>query len=289
MSSPLTMNTEGHENLSQEELLKQPVHIPHRPKKDPREIKILDPSCGSGHFLLYCFDLLLTIYEEAYADPDLGPALQKDYPNLEDLRRDVPRMIVAHNVHGIDIDLRATQIAALALWLRCQRAYQEMGLKKDRPKIKRSNLVCAEPMPGEEQMLKEFVGQLEPRLLGQLVEVVFDKMKLAGEAGSLLKIEEEIADAVAGARRQWRTGPIATQMRLFGEQKPAEKQQRFDLSGINDAQFFEEAEAKVIDALRHFAEKARNGHRLQRRLFADDAERGFAFVDLCHKRFDVAR
>ena len=72
---------EGQDDLSQEELLKLPVHIPHRPKKDPRELKILDPACGSGHFLLYCFDLLLTIYEEAYADPDLGPALQKDYPN----------------------------------------------------------------------------------------------------------------------------------------------------------------------------------------------------------------
>ena len=100
-------------------MLKLPVHIPHRPKKDPRELKILDPACGSGHFLLYCFDLLLTIYEEAYADPDLSPALQQDYHNLEDLRRDVPRLILAHNLHGIDIDLRASQIAALALWLRC--------------------------------------------------------------------------------------------------------------------------------------------------------------------------
>ena len=200
---------EGRDDLSQEELLKLPVHIPHRPKKDPRELKILDPACGSGHFLLYCFDLLLMIYEEAYDDPDLGPALQKDYPTLEDLQRDVPRLILAHNLHGIDIDLRASQIAALALWLRCQRAYQDMGLKKDRPKITRSNIVCAEPMPGEEQMLKEFVGQLEPKLLGQLVEVVFDKMKLAGEAGSLLKIEEEIRDAVAEAKKQWFDGPVA--------------------------------------------------------------------------------
>ena len=98
--------TEGRDDLSQEELLKLPVHIPHRPKKDPRELRILDPASGSGHFLLYCFDLLLTIYEEAYADPELGPALQKDYPKLEDLRRDVPRLILAHNLHGIDIDLR---------------------------------------------------------------------------------------------------------------------------------------------------------------------------------------
>src|SRR5207247_1510473 len=117
---------QGRADLSQKELLKLPVHIPHRPKRDPRDLKILDPACGSGHFLLYCFDLLLTIYEEAYADPDLGPALQNDYPKLTD----VPRLILAHNLHGIDIDLRCTQIAAFALWLRCQRAYQEMGLKK---------------------------------------------------------------------------------------------------------------------------------------------------------------
>ncbi len=158
--------TQNQDELSQEELLKQPVHIPHRPKKDPRELRILDPACGSGHFLLYCFALLLTIYEEAYADPDLGPKLKEDYPTLEALRRDVPRLILAHNLHGIDIDLRATQIAALALWLRCQRAYREMGLKQDRPKITKSNIVCAEPMPGENEMLKEFVAELQPKVLG---------------------------------------------------------------------------------------------------------------------------
>ena len=289
---------EGKDDLSQEELLKLPVHIPHRPKKDPREFKILDPACGSGHFLLYCFDLLLTIYEEAYADPDLGPALKKDYPTLDALKRDVPRLILAHNLHGIDIDLRASQIAGLALWLRCQRAYQGMGLKKDRPKITRSNFVCAEPMPGESQMLREFVGQLEPKVLGQVVEVVFDKMKLAGEAGSLLKIEEEIRDAVAAAKKQYvrettqatdRKGqPLlftqAAMDRLAG--KP-EQPSLFDLSDITDNQFFEEAESRVIATLRSYAEKAQNGQRLQRRLFTDDAVRGFAFVDLCQKWYDV--
>ena len=192
--------------MSQEELLKQPVFIPHRPKKDPRELKIMDPASGSAHFLLYGFDLLQTIYEEAYNDPDLGEALKKDYPTPEALRKDVPRLILAHNLYGIDIDKRATQIAALALWLRCQRAYKEMGLTKDRPKITRSNMVCAEPMPGEKELLKEFTAELQPKLLGHLVEVVFDKMKLAGEAGSLLKIEEELREAIAAVKRQWADG-----------------------------------------------------------------------------------
>lgn len=277
----------GRDDLSQEELLKLPVQIPHRPKRDPRELKVLDPASGSGHFLLYCFDLLQTIYEEAYADPELGPTLQRDYPKLDDLKRDVPRLILANNLHGIDIDLRCSQIAALALWLRCQRAFQDMGLKKERPKITRSNFVCAEPMPGEEQMLREFISQLEPRLLGQFVEVVFNKMKLAGEAGSLLKVEEEIRDTVSQARRQWLAGPVLIQQSLFGYRTPQIEQQRFDFSGITDAQFFEQAEQRVVNALREYAEKAHNGQRLSRRLFAEDAERGFAFVDICHKRFDA--
>jgi hypothetical protein len=290
--------TEAPDELSQEELLKLPVHIPHRPKKDPRDLKILDPACGSGHFLLYCFDLLLTIYEEAYTDRDLGPALKKDYPTLEALQRDVPRLILAHNLHGIDIDLRASQIAALALWLRCQRAYQEMGLKKDRPQITRSNFVCAEPMPGEEQMLKEFVSELEPKVLGQVVEVVFDKMQLAGEAGSLLKIEEEIRDALVTAKKQYvretskakdRKGYslLFTQATLDRVAGKPEERSLFDLSDITDNQFFEQAEAQVIAALRSYAEKAQYEERLQRRLFSEDAVRGFAFVELCQQQYDV--
>jgi hypothetical protein len=290
--------SEGRTDLSQEELLTLPIHIPHRPKKDPRDIRILDPACGSGHFLLYCFDLLLTIYEEAYTDPELSTALKKDYLTLEALQRELPRLILAHNLHGIDIDLRCTQIAALALWLRCQRAYQEMGLKKDRPKITRSNFVCAEPMPGEEQMLNELGGQLEPRVLGQVAKVVFDKMKLAGEAGSLLKIEEEIRDTVASAKKQWvqdttkatdRKGqPLlftqAMMDRLAG--KP-EQPRLFDLTDVTDDQFFETAESEVVKALRSYAEKAQNHQQLRKTLFSEDAVRGFSFVDLCRKRFDV--
>jgi len=286
------------DKVSQKELPKYPVFVPHRPKKDPRELRILDPASGSGHFLLYCFDLLLTIYEEAYNDAELGVALRKDYPTVENLRREVPRLILANNLHGIDIDLRASQIAAFALWLRCQRTYQEIGAKKDRPQITRSNFVCAEPMPGEEQMLNDFVTGLEPKVLGQVVKAVFNKMKLAGEAGTLLKIEDEIHDTVATAKKQWiedttkatdRKGqPLlftqAMMDRLSG--KPVQER-LFDLSDITDDQFFERGEEEAIRALRRYSEKAQNGKLLQRRLFTEDAVRGFAFVDLCQKRYDV--
>jgi Eco57I restriction-modification methylase len=296
--SPPKEITEDRNDLAQVELLKQAVHIPHRPKKDPRELKILDPASGSGHFLLYCFDVLQTIYEEAYDDLDLGPALKKDYPTLAELTKALPGLILSRNLHGIDIDLRATQIAALALWLRCQRAYQEMGLKKERPKITRSNIVCAEPMPGETAMLEEFVSELEPTMLGQLVQTVFEKMTIAGEAGTLLRIEEELRGAIASAKAQWvaetsrATDRKGNELlfskyefdRLVGAHHQASL---FDLSNITDDQFFDEAEALVVDALRAYAGKSRADGQLQHGLFVQDTVRGFAFVEICRSRFDV--
>lgn len=271
--------------------------LPHRAKQDPRDLNILDPASGSGHFLLYCFDLLEHIYMEAWEDEqaatwqdqDSRKTLREEYARRDDLRRAIPGLILRHNLHGIDIDLRATQIAALALWLRAQRAYQEQGIKaSQRPPITRVNMVCAEPMPGDAALLNEFTATLQPPVLGQLVREIFDKMQLAGEAGSLLKIEEELRATIASAKQQWERGPQHEQQTLFPDmQQPRPEQLRFDVSGISDTEFWDLAEGRVLDALRDYASRAANGRMLQRRLFADDAERGFGFVDMCRRRFDV--
>jgi hypothetical protein len=50
-------------------------------KCNHRELCILNPPGGGVHFLFYCFDLLLIIYEEAYDGPDLESALQRDFPS----------------------------------------------------------------------------------------------------------------------------------------------------------------------------------------------------------------
>lgn len=265
--------------------------IPAREKKDPRKILMLDPAGGSGHFGLYCFDLFETIYSEAYDDPDLGPALQADYTDGEAFLRQVPVLILANNIHIIDIDPRVCQIAALALWLRAQRSFQQMGLKPaDRPQIRKVNVVCAEPMPGERSLLDEFTAELKPRVLSDLVRIVFDKMRLAGEAGSLLKIEEELREALADAKRQWLRGESAEQLALFPEFAKSKKPEQltlFDLSGITDESFWDQAEARVLDALREYAGLASNGRAVRRQLFADDARQGFAFIDLCRKKYNV--
>jgi hypothetical protein len=291
------IDQENETELSQEELLKKPVYIEHRPKKDPRDLRVLDPACGSGHFLLYAFDLLERIYEEAWTNPEspisevTGRTLREEFETFDELRRAAPKLIIENNLHGIDIDPRAVQIAALALWLHAQKTWKNLGLKADgRPRIARSNIETAEPMPGEEDMRHEFTDGLKPRVLGQLLDVVFEKMELAGEAGSLLKIEVEIKDTVAEAKKQWMERPKAEQLGLFDDfikTRPEQQEFRFDLSGITEERFWEQAEDRILGALKDYSEQAENGHTVRRRLFAEDAARGFAFIDLCRKRYDV--
>ncbi|MDP9363899.1 MAG: BREX-1 system adenine-specific DNA-methyltransferase PglX [Chloroflexota bacterium] len=260
--------------------------ILHRPTKDPRELRILDPACGSGHFLLYAFDLLLTIYDEAYDDPELAPALRRDYPNRAAYERQVPALVIHHNLHGIDIDPRACQIAALALWLRAQRRWQELVLRPtERPAIRKSQIVCAEPMPGEREFLDEYLQTVDVRLRS-LVQTVWEKMQLAGEAGSLLKIEEEIREALGAARVEAMVDGPPVQFTLYErDRKP--KQQVLTMATRDEIAFWDQAEAKLLDALRTYATRATPSHATQRRLFAEDAAEGFAFVDVARTIFDV--
>lgn len=67
----------------------------------PEDIKICDPACGSGHMLTYAFDLLYSIYEES------------GYVAME-----IPALILTKNLYGIEIDVRAGQLAAFALTMK---------------------------------------------------------------------------------------------------------------------------------------------------------------------------
>ena len=276
------------------EYLVRPVDGPTQSReiKDPRDLRILDPACGSGHFLLYSFNLLLTIYKEAWeagasvpASQETGRTLQADYPELETLRQAVPALILEHNLYGVDIDPRCAQIAALALWLRAQRAYKELGIAPgERREIHGTHIVVAEPMPGDEALVTEFAAQLNPPLLGDLFHKMVSEMRLAGDLGTLLRVEDGIATELAKAREQFVKQRESTGV-LPGME--THRQGELDLSGIDDERFFHQAESIIVSALRDYAESALGGAHVRRRLFAGDAAQGIALIDIVRTRFDV--
>ena len=237
--------------------------------KDPRDLKILDPAAGSGHFLLYAFDLLLTIYDEAWNDPDApaslvtGDRLREAYPTRELLRASVPALILRHNLYGVDIDARCAQIASLSLWLRAQRAYRDAGIRAEvRVPVVRTNIVVAEPMPEDGELLSQFQEGLARELRG-IVSDIFDRMRLAGDAGTLLRIEKDIEHAV---------------YEHFGEQR--------GIFGDLGAMDWPAIYVQIYRALRSYVERGA-ADAFARRLFADDAAHGFAFIDVCRSRYDV--
>ncbi|MGS3137257.1 BREX-1 system adenine-specific DNA-methyltransferase PglX [Aeromonas sanarellii] len=70
---------------------------------EPESIKVLDPACGSGHILVEAYNLLYRIYEE------------RGYRS-----REIPELILKHNLFGLDIDDRAAQLAGFALLMRAR-------------------------------------------------------------------------------------------------------------------------------------------------------------------------
>jgi hypothetical protein len=264
----------------------------HVTPKDPRDLRVLDPACGSGHFLLYAFDLLETIYLEAWdrrvgGSPDRRP-VWIEYPDRAAFERVVPALILRHNLFGVDIDPRPIQVAALALWLRAQRSWR--GIRyAERPRIERMNLVCAEPMPGDAAELDAFAAELRPAVLGDLVREVWQAMRPVGETGLLLRIDDEIRSIVGTARERWNGTNGPAQPQLFAE-TPNWSGRRHDLRDLardEAARFWSEAEERVVQALQSYAAQAGEHDRVLRRLFAEDAERGFAFIDLSRARYDV--
>ena len=70
---------------------------------EPESIRVLDPACGSGHILVEAYNLLYRIYEE------------RGYRS-----REIPELILRHNLFGLDIDDRAAQLAGFALLMRAR-------------------------------------------------------------------------------------------------------------------------------------------------------------------------
>ncbi len=246
--------------------------------RDPRTLKLLDPACGSMHFGLYAFDLFLQLYQEAWDwEQTHGPGsldvstqlnagllpLCHTYADRDAYLRDAPRLIIEHNIYGVDIDPRAAQIASLALWLRAQRAWHDAGVKaQQRPDVGRGHVVAAVAPPAERELREQFVVSLDKRD-AELFEKTLQLLKGLPELGVLLQVERELPILICQVYVGAGTGLFA-----------AEEQESW-----------EQAEARLRSALVEFAQAAKSTY--QGRLFAQDALEGLRLIDLCREVFDV--
>lgn len=130
----------------------------------PEEITLCDPACGSGHILVYAFELLFHMYEE------------RGYRE-----REIPELILTKNLAGMEIDSRAAQIAELALAM-CAREHDRRffrrGVRADVTAL--SSIPLGEDeLPGNKKLAEE--------------------LSHLGEIGSLLNPSEDEIDELKAA------------------------------------------------------------------------------------------
>ena len=264
--------------------------IENRAIKEPTEILSMDPTCGSMHFGLYLYEVYEYIYMDAW---DNHPELLVKYREIhtrDSFHREVPKLILEYNSYGCEIDPRALQLAALSLWLRAQRSYSEMGIEAvDRPLIKKSNLVLAEAMPGNKKLLNGLMEELD-KPMQNLIKKIWDKMQFVGEAGLLFKMEKEIDEEIDYLRKNWTKVNQYRYADLFAtDEERAKIEMENEARRVlkeNKEEFFKEITERLKEALQQLSAKLSEEAGYENALFSDDATRGFAFIELCQKRFD---
>lgn len=136
-------------------------------RKNVKEITFIDPCCGSGHILVYAFEIFFKMYQES------------GYVTSE-----IPTLILQNNLFGIDIDKRAAQLTTFALTMKALSYDKDFLSKKVYPKvidIKESNEI-------DKTELKDFIKIA--KLNNKDEEILFDlieKFKDAELYGSLIK------------------------------------------------------------------------------------------------------
>lgn len=162
-------------------------------KLTPEDIKILDPCMGSGHILVYAFDILYEIYKVAgYSE------------------RQIPRMILQNNLYGLDIDDRAAQLASFALIMKARhynrrlfREIEKEELELNLCSIQESNEISEEAIDyfcnahkntqfEDEALLEVEVDtvSINNSKLREDVEYLVKTFNDAKEYGSILEVEK---------------------------------------------------------------------------------------------------
>jgi type II restriction/modification system DNA methylase subunit YeeA len=131
----------------------------------PEEIKICDPACGSGHMLVYAFDLLYAIYEE------------EGYPLTE-----IPGLILEKNLYGIEIDKRAGELAAFALVMKARQKYRRFLRQPIQP-----NILVLENIKFDRDELKNYQEEIGVDLFTASLFPTLRQFEEADNFGSLIR------------------------------------------------------------------------------------------------------
>lgn len=171
-----------------------------RATKPLTEIKLIDPATGSGNFLLYGFDLFYDLYTDQIEN------YGADYDD-----RKIAELIIAHNLHGVDLDDRAIQLAQLGLYIKAKR-------KKRSAKIEQFNIVSSDfILPDFDFVLPIFRKDIADHKQLETIESIWKDLQAAHQFGSLVRLSEKVDAYISTIKST--SGP------LFSEEESSSTEQ----------------------------------------------------------------
>ena len=137
-------------------------------KLDPKDITCIDPCCGSGHILVYMFEVLFQIYESyGYS------------------KKNIAEMILENNLYGLDIDDRAGQLSILSVLLKA-REYDKQIFNKEI--VRNINVMSIQESNNISQSI---IDNISSERLKEKAKYLIENLKNAKEIGSLLRLKKE--------------------------------------------------------------------------------------------------
>lgn len=156
------------------------VNAPKKQERKPKplhEIKLIDPACGSGNFLFYAFDFFYALYLdqiENYGAPyDEG---------------DIPKLIIENNLHGIDLDDRAVQLAQLGLYIKARTT------QRSKSSLMKFNVVSSDFFLPDYEVVRHIFEERTKldRTQKSLIAEIWDDLRFAYKFGSLIRLDEKL-------------------------------------------------------------------------------------------------
>lgn len=161
------------EEAEQEPEVQRQLEALKNPNLNPLDIKALDPCCGSGHILVYAFEVLYEIY--------------RSYGYMEE---DIPKLILENNLYGLDIDDRAAQLASFAVMMKARS--KSRGVFRENIKLNICAIQESNWMGNEVRAIlvdREAI-ELEQYRERDIIQYLADTFKDAKEFGSILDVRE---------------------------------------------------------------------------------------------------
>ena len=160
------------------------ANAPKQQVRHPKEngvldIKLIDPACGSGNFLIYAF----SVFYDMYVD-------QMENYGADFSRRDIPKLIVENNLYGVDLDERAVQLTQIALFIK---AMQLKGRRGKMPTY--CNVVSSHfTLPAYEKIAATFdMGDSHwDDKQREVLKDIWNDLCNAHKFGSLIRLKEKI-------------------------------------------------------------------------------------------------